>query len=123
MATTNRIAGTAYLTVDGVPYALVGDLEYSPGTVKRESLSGQDGVHGFKEMPIAPHISGTFRDMNLVPLALINALTDVTVTLQLANGKLVVGRNMWTVEELTGKATDGTVEVRWEGLQGSVVEA
>ena len=118
----NRVAGTAYLTVDGVPYQLVGDLEYSSALVKRESLAGMDRVHGFKETPIAPHISGTIRDMNGLSLAALNAMTAVTVTVQLANGKLIIGSAMWTVEDQTSKAADGTVEVRWEGLQGSVTE-
>jgi hypothetical protein len=120
--TTNRIAGTAYLTFDGVSYALVGDYEYSPGRFSRESALGQDGVHGYIEKPRAPHISATIRDMNGLSLAALNAQTSVTVTCQLANGKLVIGRNMWTVEEQTAKANDGTVEVKWEGLQGAVSE-
>jgi len=119
---TNRVAGTAYLTVDGVSYALAGDLEYNPSIVARESVIGQDGVHGYKETPMAPHISGSIRDMNGLSIAELNAMTNVTVVLQLANGKLVVGRNMWTVESQTGKSGDGTVEVKWEGLQGSVTE-
>jgi hypothetical protein len=120
--TTNRVAGTAYLSVDGVAYALAGELEYNPSLVKRESVAGQDGVHGYKEMPVAPHISGTIRDMNGLSVTSLNAMTNNTVTVQLANGKMVVGRNMWTVEDQTSKATDGTVEVKWEGLQGSVTE-
>ena len=117
---TNRVAGTAYLAVDGVSYALVGELEYNASLVERESAIGQDGVHGFIEKPMAPHISGSIRDMNNLSVADLNAMTDVTVTLQLANGKLVIGRNMWTVSSITAKATDGTVEVKFEGLQGSV---
>ena len=71
---------------------------------------------------MAPHISGTLRDMNGLSLADLNAMTNNTVTAQLANGKLIVGRNMWTIESQTAKAADGTVEVKWEGLQGSVTE-
>src|SRR5260363_402086 len=32
-----------------------------------------------------------------------------------ANGKTVVGRNMWTVETQETKAAEGTFEVKWEG--------
>jgi hypothetical protein len=120
--TTNRVAGTAYLSVDGVSYALVGELEYSPASFKRESAVGQDRIHGYKEVPTQPHIAGTIRDMNGLSVAALNGMTNVTVTLQLANGKLVIGRNMWTVESQTSKTLDATVEVRWEGLQGAVTE-
>jgi hypothetical protein len=73
-------------------------------------------------MPVAPFIAGTLRDTNGLSVAQLNAMTGVTVTLQLANNKLIVGRNMWTVESQTSKTTDATVEVRWEGPQGSVTE-
>ena len=119
---SNRIAGTATVTVDGVNYMLEGDLEYSPPTVKRETKVGQDTVHGFGEMPVAPYISGTFRDSGQITVALFNAMTSVTVALELANGKLIIGRNMWTVGELGVKTVEGTFEIRWEGLQGCVSE-
>jgi len=120
--TSNRVGGTAFVAVDGVSYALTGELEYNPSSVTRESAIGQDGVHGYIEKPMAPHISATLRDMNGLSVAGLNAMTNNTVTVQLANGKLVIGRNMWTVEDQTSKSTEGTVEVKWEGLQGSVTE-
>jgi hypothetical protein len=120
--TTNRVAGTAHVAVDGVSYALVGEMEYNPSKVSRESAVGQDGVHGYIEKPMAPHISATLRDTNGLSVAGLNAMTNNTVMVELANGKIIVGRNMWTVEDQTAKATDGTIEVKWEGLQGSVTE-
>ncbi|MDA8092350.1 MAG: phage tail tube protein [Betaproteobacteria bacterium] len=121
--TTNRLAGVAYLSVDGQSYMLSGDLSYSPGSIKRESLSGQDSVHGYSEMPTAPFIAGTLRDSGQLTVASINQMTNVTVTLELANGKTVIGRNMWTVEAQEVKTQEATFEVRFEGLSGSVTEA
>lgn len=111
----NRLAGTAFLTVDGQSYMLAGDFEYSPSTVQRESLSGMDFVHGYKEKPQPGHISGTLRDAGNLSVASLNAMTNVTVVAQLANGKVIVGAQMWTVESQTSKAEDGTIEVKWEG--------
>lgn len=119
-STPNRLAGTANLTVDGVPFLVVGEFEYNPSSMKRESLSGMDGVHGFKETPNVPHIGGSIRDGADVSLATLNAMDNVTVVVTLANGKIIVGRNMWTVEDQTSKAADGTIEIRWEGP--SVIE-
>ncbi len=112
---TNRIAGTAHLSVNGVPYLLRGDFEYSPSIVTRESAAGMDRVHGYIEKPNVPHISGTLSDAGGLSLAQLNAMTNVSVVAELANGKTVSGSPMWTVEAQTGKAADGTVEVRWEG--------
>lgn len=113
--TPNRLAGTAFLSVDGNSYMLAGDFEYSPSVVSRETLTGMDTVHGFSEKPMAGHISGTLRDSGGLSVASINAMDNVTVVAELANGKTIVGRNMWTVESQTAKATDGTIEVKWEG--------
>ncbi|MDR3438951.1 phage tail tube protein [Telmatospirillum sp.] len=120
--TTNRLAGTANFTANGVAYALVGEFEYNPSLVTRESAIGMDGVHGYIEKPMAPHISATFRDSGGLTVADFNAMTNVPISVQLANGKLVIGRNMWTVEDQTAKSAEGTIEVRWEGFQGSVTE-
>lgn len=118
----NRLAGTAYLTIDGKNVALVGDFEWDAGDAVRESLAGMDGVHGYKEKPKINKISGTIRDTGGVSVAAFNRLTNTTVTCELANGKRVTGRNMWQVGELPSKAEDGTFELKFEGAQGSVRE-
>lgn len=121
-ATSNRLAGTVELWVDGQRYMLVGEFEYNPSLFTRETLTGEDTVHGYSEKPITPHIAGTLRDSNGLTVADLNAMTGVTVVAQLANGKTIVGSGMWTVENQTVKSTDATIEVRWEGPQGSVTE-
>ena len=118
----NRLAGVAYVTVDGQDYMLAGDLSYSTGKVKRESLVGQDQVHGYSEAPRAPFISGSFRDSGSLTVDSFNSMTNNTVTLELANGKTIVGRNMWTVDAQEVKTQEGTFEVKWEGFSGSVSE-
>jgi len=120
--TTNRLAGIAYISVDGQNYMLAGELAYSPGDVERESLVGQDRVHGYSEKPRAPFISGSFRDAGTLTVADFNAMTNVTVTLELANGKTVIGRNMWTTEAQEVKTPDATFEAKFEGFSGSVTE-
>jgi hypothetical protein len=41
-----RIAGVAFITVNGEQMALRGNLTISPSAVERTMLAGQDGVHG-----------------------------------------------------------------------------
>ena len=50
-----------------------------------------------------------------------SAPANVTVVAELANGKVITGRNMWTVDAQEVKTTDATFPVRWEGI--SVEEA
>ncbi|MEF3068066.1 phage tail tube protein [Pandoraea apista] len=115
----NRLAGTASITVDGTNYLLVGDFEYNPSSVTRETLSGQDGVHGFSEKKRPGSISASLRDAGNLTVADLNSMDNVTVVAQLANGKTIIGRNMWTVEDQTVKSTDATIEVKFEGPQVS----
>lgn len=118
---TNRLAGIAYIYVDGQSYMLAADAAYSVSRVKRESLSGQSGVQGYSETPIPGSISGTFRDAGSLTVAKFNAMTNVTVMLELANGKMITGRNMWTVDSQEVKSAEATFEVKFEGF--SVEEA
>lgn len=119
--TTKRLAGVAYLSVDGQSYMLAGDLSYSVSSISRETLIGQDRVHGYSEKPHAGSISGTLRDAGGLTVADFNAMTNVTVTCELANGKTVIGRNMWTTDAQEVKTAEGTFEVKWES--DSVEEA
>lgn len=119
---TNAIAGTAFVSVNGITYQLEGSLAYSPVRVSRETLIGQSGVQGFKEMPAPGVIKGSFRDAGGLTVADFNAMRNVTVVCELANGKIVTGRNMWTVGPVEVDTADAKFEVEWNGVEGSVVE-
>lgn len=118
----NRIAGEAQLTVDGETYMVAGEFKYSPASVNRETLIGQDQVHGYKEMPRAPFISASLRDAGSLTVADFNSMTSVTISVMLSNGKQIVGRNMWTVESQDVDTQDAKFEVKWEGLADCITE-
>jgi hypothetical protein len=115
--TSRRLAGVAYITVDGTTYMLAADLTYSPSKVSRETMTGMDGVHGYSEKPKAGFISGTFRDAGSLSVAAFNDMTNVTVTVELANGKVVTARNAWTTDAQEVKAAEGTFDVKFESAQ------
>lgn len=115
LGTDRRIGGTASVTVDGRTYLLSGDLTYGVSTVRRTTLTGQDGVHGFQELPIAGFIAGTFRDVRDLRVEDFNEMTDVSVVVSLNNGKTIAGAGMWTVEAQEVNTLEGTFAVRWEG--------
>ena len=112
---SNRLAGVCYLTVDGANYMMAGEFSYKVSGVTRETLKGQDGVHGYSEMPVQGYIGGTLRDSGGLSMAALNAMTSVTVVLELANGKTVIGRNMWSTEQQENKTTEATIEMKFEG--------
>ena len=116
---SNLIAGIAQITVDGETYQLEGGLKYSPSSVKRESMIGQDGFHGFKETPVTGSISMTIRDAGSLAVSDFNAMRNATVVAQLANGKVVVGRNMGAVDVQEVDTGDAKFDVKFEGPQDS----
>ncbi|MHA3574136.1 phage tail tube protein [Yersinia enterocolitica] len=118
--TSNRLAGTAYVTVDGITVMVAGQFKYSPSKVKRETVMGMDGIHGYKETVVASSISCTIRDSGGVSISDFNDQTNVNIVCELANGKTIIGSGMWSVSTLLVDSTEGTVDVSWEG--GSVTE-
>ncbi len=113
--TANRLAGTAYVTVDGISIMVVGDFTYSPSGVTRETLSGMDFVHGYKEKPTPCFISCRVRDSGGTTVADFNEQTNVTIVAELANGKTIIGEGLWTVNTQEVKSEDAEFDVRWEG--------
>lgn len=111
----NRLAGIASLSIDGVAYDVVADAAYFANYVKRETLIGQSGVQGYSEMPTAGYISATIRDNGSLTVGYLNTLTNSTLVLTLANGKLVYGDGMWNTESEEVKTQEGSFSVKFEG--------
>lgn len=112
----NAIAGTAYLSVNGQRYPLVGEFSYRPSGEQREAKNGMDGFHGYKTKPLNGMIKGKVRNQGSVPLSVINDIVDATIVAELANGKTVIGRNMFrSGEPVTADAEEGEFEVTFEG--------
>ena len=114
----NRIAGVAYLKVDGQQEALKGKFKYMVNTVKRDVLVGQDGVHGYKEMPEAPYISGDIMDMPATRVKRLESITDATITLELANGKTIVLSNAFWVDASEVDTEEGSFPCKFVGING-----
>jgi hypothetical protein len=115
MPSPNRRAGTIFFKVDGQQYDAKGNFSYNLGSEKREAIVGSDAVHGYKATPQAPYIEGEITDRAGLDLKALQALDDVTVTLDLANGKTIVLRNAWFAAEGKVQTEEGNAEVRFEG--------
>lgn len=110
-----RLAGITGLTVDGNAYMVVSDVTWSPSSVRRETLVGLDSVHGYSEVPVQGFIEATLRDSGSISVAAFNQQACVEVQVSLANGKLVGGAALWTINVQEVRAAEGTFVVRWEG--------
>lgn len=110
-----RIAGVAYFKADGNQFALRGNFTVSPSPLERKMIAGQDYVHGYSEDPRVPFIEG---DVSLVPgmnIEDVDAMINVTITAELANGKVYVLKEgvCKAAHELQSK--EGQVRIRFEG--------
>lgn len=116
-----RIGGIIFLKVDGELFQAKGSFEYNLGAAKREMVVGSDGVHGYKEVPQVAMISGSVTDNDELDLKKLLETKDATITLELANGKMITLRDAVYTGE--GKVTteEGEIEVKFEGLSAEEV--
>lgn len=115
MAVCERLAGITGLTIDGNAFMVVSDVTWSPSNVTRTTLVGLDAVHGYEERPIQGFIEATLRDSGTNSVAGFNQMVCVEVQVTLANGKLVGGASLWSVNVQEVRAAEGTFVVRFEG--------
>ncbi len=113
-----KVAGTAFFSINGVQYSLRGNLKVSLGDVERESVVGMDAYHGVKETPAAPFMECDLTDRPEIDLNTLSELENVTITVNLINGKVGVLRNAYQMNKIELNAADGLYTVRFEGESG-----
>lgn len=119
-----RRGGIIQLSVDGVVYDAKGEATYNLGDPKREAVIGSDGkVHGFTEKVQVPFIELKFTDRGGLDTRALHNLTNSTVVLSLANGKLVTLRNSWYAAPGDGKTDEGEIDARFEGKSAQEITA
>jgi hypothetical protein len=118
MANENRVGGIAYLSKNGTRLDAKGDFSYNLGIPKKTTVLGTDQKpQGFKEEGQACYIEGEITDSKGLDLAALCSGTFDTITLELANGKIIVLSNAWFAGEGTGNTGEGNIGVRWEGMK------
>lgn len=119
---SQRRGGLIQFQVGGVLYDAKGNFSYNLGQAKRDAVVGSDSVHGFVEKPQVAFIEGEITDRGTLDLQALVTAQDVTVTLELANGKIIVLRDGWYAAEGTGNSEEGNVEVRFEGKSAQEIQ-
>ena len=110
-----RRGGLIQVQANGEIFDAKGSWSYNLGRPKREPIIGADGVHGYTEKPQVAYIEGEITDRGSLDLNALVTLTEATVTLQLANGKVVVLRDGWYAGDGKVGAEEANIEVRFEG--------
>jgi hypothetical protein len=118
---SQRRAGLIQLQINGEVQDAKGSFNYNLGRPKREAIVGADSIHGFKETPSVAFIEGEITDRGNLDLAKLTLIEDATVTLTLANGKVVVLRDAWFAGEGTAATEEANIAVRFEGAGGEEI--
>lgn len=116
-----RRGGTISVQTNGTVQDAKGTFTYNLGRPKRETIIGSDGVHGYKEVPQPAFIEGAITDRGTLDLEALVTLKDATVTLELANGKVIVLRQAWYAHEGTASTEEGEIPFRCEGKSGEEI--
>ncbi len=114
----NRIAGTCYIKVDGEQLELSGGVEIPMAATKKERKSSSTGVVGYAETVQEPYIKGTFYVPSDFPREKLEQSDNMTITVELANGKVYTQSESWVEGEMVMKSEEGTVDIEFSGKKG-----
>ena len=111
---SQRIAGTAYVKVDGAQLTISGNAEAPLMDKKRETV-----YPGFyKEEELAPYLKMTALHTPDFPQKALTEGKDMTITCEFNNGKVYVLSGAYMVGEPSSKGDDGTLELQFDGVKG-----
>jgi len=113
-----KIAGTCFVKVNGEQLEVTGGVEVPIADVNREVVMGVAGVAGYKETAKEPFVKVTAAFVPGFPIATLQSGTDMTVTAELANGKVYTLSGAFLKGEPTVKNDDGTVDLEFSGDKG-----
>jgi hypothetical protein len=118
---SNRLAGIISVKLNGEIKQAKGNWTYNLGEPKREAIVGADRTHGFKELPQVAFIEGEITDQSDLDLKGLLRTDDSTMTLELANGKVILLRNAWYASEGNVQTEEANIAVRFEGMSAEEV--
>ena len=118
MAQAPRVAGTAYIKVDGEQLELSGKFECPMTTKNRSPVMSTTGVAGYKEEHRAPFVKATVVIPPGFPREKLDESTDMTITAELANGQVYTLSGAFVVGEPSYSSDEGTAEYEFNGVKG-----
>lgn len=119
---SKRLGGVIFLKVNGDLQRAKGNFTYNLGKPTREAVIGSDQrAQGFKETGQAAFIEGEVTDSATLDLAGLLSVEDATITLELANGKVIVLREAWYAGNGNVQTEEGNIALRFEAEDGEEV--
>jgi hypothetical protein len=116
-----RIGGMIEVKADGELYSAKGNFTVNLGRPKRDAVVGSDRVHGYKEMPQAPSLEGAITDNEDLSLDTLLNLKDATVTVRLANGKIIVFKDAFYSGDGNMTTEEGEIEFKVSAMSAEEI--
>lgn len=113
-----RVAGICYIKADGTQFEVKGGVEIPFSVVNRETVMGLSGVAGFKEVAQRPYIKLTAVFTRDFPISTLANSTNMTITAELANGKVYTLTAAYLEGETVSNGEEGTAEIEFSGVTG-----
>lgn len=113
-----RVAGVCYIKVDGAQLEVSGNVEAPLSNVTRETVMALAGVAGFKETATKPYLKIEAIFTPDFPIATITQGTNMTITAELANGKVYTLTGAWLEGENAAKGDEGKTDLEFAGTSG-----
>lgn len=111
-----RVAGTAYIKVDGIQLVVTGAIECPLNDKERESIDGAPGY--FSEKDRQPFVRLEALHTYDFPIEKITQGTDMTVQAELNNGKSYVLSGAYLVGESDSESEEGKISLEFNGESG-----
>ena len=113
-----KIAGTTYFKIDGQQLSVTGGVEVPMNTRVRDDVIGLDGSVDYKETHRAPYTKVTAKVPEHFPVDKITSSDAMTITSELANGRVYVLCGAWLHGEANHNPEEGTVDLEFHGEDG-----
>lgn len=118
---SNLVAGLLEFKVNGEIQNAKGNFTYNIGKMKREAIVGADRVHGYKGLPQVPFIEGEITDRSDLNLEQFLDIDDATITLTLANGKVICLKQAWYAGDGNVQTEEANIQIRFEGMSAEEI--
>ena len=113
-----RIAGTCYIKADGVQFDVKGNVETPLSPVNRETIMALAGAAGYKEVAQRQYVKLTALFTPDFPIQQLISSTNMTITAEMANGKVYTLTAAWLEGETITNGDEGEASIEFSGLKG-----
>lgn len=114
-----RVAGICFVKADGTQFEVKGGIEAPLNNKSREAVLGLAGVAGYKEIIQRPFVKLEAIFTPDFPISTLANSTNMTITVEFANGKVYTLSNAWIEGETVTNGEEGTATIEFSGVTGT----